>query len=608
MGSSDQLSNSDSKRLACILALDICDFSKLAEADEDTAIAVVKRLRTLVVDISKQFDGRLFHEAGDAFLFEFSSASQTMSCAKEILKQVSLDIELHALAQTKVRIGLHTGDVNVQEDENLLGHGVNIAARLQQNAQPGSILASKNLIDALSSKQPTKHSKRKVTLKNIKKPIIAFDVYGADKNAIMRLFRSVLRAAMSRLTFIASSIAIVATLTFYWALSAPPTKKINPSAVSATLYHLQQTPYPIEDVFSALNNTNNFESALEQLTRQYDAQKDEMNDREKIALLHQIAALAVNRNTPEAEKAYRTILGIRNDPEALLQLAVILRKRGDIMQAREFLQRGYETAQRVSYSPDRLMLAIRIERALIDGQYGPSGNATSEGTEDDYISAEAALEEIANSRRATAHKDLALRASYSRLKLTHLRTYNSDNSALKAENPEMYVHIIRELKKVISQQEDYKLLYELSDSISTLSAIQNFVGQFEDAISSLNRALKVEELLHRPTKTISTHANLAYAYAVWESDEPKVREQRFRRAAFHIEQVRRISEQENRQNREYYNSYILALIEHGRGNSDTACNLLDMSRDKWPNASLSKQLLEHLDRDFGCGFYVLQKQ
>lgn len=241
MGNTEASSANGTRRLASILALDICDFSKLAETHEDTAIAVVKRLRTLVVDISSQFNGRLFHEAGDAFFFEFASASQTMSCAKEILKQVSKDIELNALARTKVRIGLHTGDVHVEADGNLLGHGVNVAARLQDSAQPGSILASTNLIEALSSKQPTHRSRRKVSLKNIKKPMIAFDIAAIEENTIARMARSVFYIAGNPVGLILACLLLITATASYWTYINGANNKLNSSAVSATLYHLKLT-------------------------------------------------------------------------------------------------------------------------------------------------------------------------------------------------------------------------------------------------------------------------------------------------------------------------------------------------------------------------------
>lgn len=594
------------RRLASILALDICDFSKLSEENEKIAVAVARRMRTLVIDASEKFEGRLFNEVGDAFYLEFSSAAQTMACAREILKKVSADSELKSLANTKVRIGLHTGDVYVQEDGNLLGHGVNIASRLQQSAQAGSILASKNLIDSLSTKEPRKRFRRRVPLKNIKQQMVAFDIHGNEANNLAKWWASFKIAAQRRSRLIIFGLSSLMFAGISWVVLNNRTTEINPSAVAATLYHLKQTPYPIENVFAALNKTNSFEGALLKLTTEYDAAESTMNNREKINLLHQIAALAVNRNSPEAEKAYRKILAINTDPEALLQLAIILRKRGDIVQARDLLRRGRDAANQIQYSPVRILLAIDIEFAFINGLYGPNGNANSEGTETDFLNSEKQLAEIAASERIAPLIDLRLRAKYGRLKLQHLRQYNSDSSSLIADNPEDYLHIIEELEALIDAQENYKFLYDLSDSFATLSTIQSFVGQYETAILTLERAIEIEEILQRPSMMIRPHANLAYIYAVWETQDPELRENRFEKAIYHIDQVRQISNNENRQNREYYNLYIMALIENGRGNQIDACRLLKTSRSQWPKASLPNQLLEHLDRDFGCGAFAPQ--
>ena len=173
---SNEWTGGDDRRLASVLVADICGFSSLAERDEDTALAVVRRVGSLLNEIAGRFEGRNFHEAGDGFFFEFASANRSMKAAREMLVAIAKDEALKRLASVKIRIGMHLGDVQVEPDGNLMGHGVNVAARLQQNADPGSILASKSLVDALSEKPGQMWSRRRLSLKNMKTPIVAFNI------------------------------------------------------------------------------------------------------------------------------------------------------------------------------------------------------------------------------------------------------------------------------------------------------------------------------------------------------------------------------------------------------------------------------------------------
>ncbi|WP_395647520.1 hypothetical protein [Terricaulis sp.] len=123
----------DVKKLVTVMSVDICGFSAMAEIDENAAVAVVAGVRTALEAAAAQHGGRIFSSAGDGFMLEFPSASSALLAAEMLVKAVS---------RKSVRVGVHLCDVVVQANGDLLGHGVNIAARLQQKAEPGTIVAS----------------------------------------------------------------------------------------------------------------------------------------------------------------------------------------------------------------------------------------------------------------------------------------------------------------------------------------------------------------------------------------------------------------------------------------------------------------------------------
>lgn len=120
------------RKLATIVALDVAGYSARTEADEAKTTAEVAALRKVIEVIAAKHDGRIFNTAGDGFMLEFTSS----------LAAVEAAAELAATCEPKVRVGVHLGDVIVQPNGDLLGHGVNVAARLMSKSEPGGALIS----------------------------------------------------------------------------------------------------------------------------------------------------------------------------------------------------------------------------------------------------------------------------------------------------------------------------------------------------------------------------------------------------------------------------------------------------------------------------------
>jgi adenylate cyclase len=121
-----------SRRLTTIVALDVAGYSARTEADEAKTTAEVAALRRVIEGIATARGGRVFNTAGDGFMLEFGSS----------LAAVEAALALADTCEPKVRVGVHLGDVVVQRNGDLLGHGVNVAARLMARSDPGSVLVS----------------------------------------------------------------------------------------------------------------------------------------------------------------------------------------------------------------------------------------------------------------------------------------------------------------------------------------------------------------------------------------------------------------------------------------------------------------------------------
>ena len=120
------------RKLATIVALDVAGYSARTEADEARTTAQVARLRKVIEAIAVKHAGRVFNTAGDGFMLEFGSSFAGVEAA----------FELAETCEPKVRVGVHLGDVIVQPNGDLLGHGVNVAARLMARSDPGGALVS----------------------------------------------------------------------------------------------------------------------------------------------------------------------------------------------------------------------------------------------------------------------------------------------------------------------------------------------------------------------------------------------------------------------------------------------------------------------------------
>jgi adenylate cyclase len=131
----------ETRKLAAILAADVVGYSRLASSDEEGTLARLRALRCDLIDPTiVRNHGRIVKLTGDGSIVEFRSVVYAVRCAIEVQRAME---ERNAAAppehQIEFRVGIHLGDVVEESDGDLMGDGVNIAARLEGIAKPGSI-------------------------------------------------------------------------------------------------------------------------------------------------------------------------------------------------------------------------------------------------------------------------------------------------------------------------------------------------------------------------------------------------------------------------------------------------------------------------------------
>ena len=147
MAETDNAGHGLERKLATILSADVAAYSRLMAEDEEHTLQTFRGHKEVFEKLVELHRGRIFNTAGDAILAEFGSAVEAVRCATEVQAALrTRNDHLPEDRQVKFRIGVNLGDVMVQ-GEDLLGDGVNVAARLQSAAEPGGICIAGSVYD-----------------------------------------------------------------------------------------------------------------------------------------------------------------------------------------------------------------------------------------------------------------------------------------------------------------------------------------------------------------------------------------------------------------------------------------------------------------------------
>src|SRR5262245_1897260 len=178
------------RRMAAILAADVAGYSRLMGKDEESTIAVLKACREVIDGLIANHTGRIFGSAGDNVIAEFASPVEAVRCATEIQLEIDKrNADLPEANRMRFRIGINLGDVVVDGD-NLMGDGVNVAARLEALASPGGLCISEAIHAQVRDRLSLdfldlgEHS-----MKNIARPVRAYRVPLASEGLTKSPFR-----------------------------------------------------------------------------------------------------------------------------------------------------------------------------------------------------------------------------------------------------------------------------------------------------------------------------------------------------------------------------------------------------------------------------------
>ncbi len=166
------------RKIAAIFAADIAGYSRLVAEDEEETLRRLASYRSVTDDFIARSGGRIFNTAGDAVLAEFPSAVEAVRCAIDIQESLrTRNMAYPASRQMSFRIGITIGDVVERDDGDLLGDGVNIAARLEGLAEAGGICVSRSVHEQVANKLSVQFADIGAQeVKNIPTPVHAYMV------------------------------------------------------------------------------------------------------------------------------------------------------------------------------------------------------------------------------------------------------------------------------------------------------------------------------------------------------------------------------------------------------------------------------------------------
>ncbi len=170
---------SETRKIAAILVADVVGYSRLAGADEDRTLSRLRGLRSDLIDPAiAAHRGRIVKRTGDGSLIEFRSVVDAVRCAIEVQNgMVERNAGLPPERRIEFRIGIHLGDVVEESDGDLMGDGINIAARLEGICEPGAICLSEDAYRQVKGRlELAVRDLGPTQLKNIAEPIRVYSL------------------------------------------------------------------------------------------------------------------------------------------------------------------------------------------------------------------------------------------------------------------------------------------------------------------------------------------------------------------------------------------------------------------------------------------------
>jgi adenylate cyclase len=203
------------RKLAAILAADVVGYSRLASADEDRTLTRLRALRGDLIDPAIEANhGRVVKQTGDGILVEFRSVVDAVRCAIEVQNgMIERNSGLPPERRIEFRVGIHLGDVVEESDGDLMGDGVNIAARLEGVAKPGTICLSDDAYRQVKARLDLAvNDLGELKLKNIAEPVRVY-LLEVGKPAQAKLTKPAVPKRRSRLVALTAGIVALVAIT-----------------------------------------------------------------------------------------------------------------------------------------------------------------------------------------------------------------------------------------------------------------------------------------------------------------------------------------------------------------------------------------------------------
>jgi adenylate cyclase len=232
------------RKLAAILSADVEGYSRLMDDDEEATVRTLKTYRSAINDLVQQYRGRIVDSPGDNILAEFTSVVDAVNCAVEIQRDLAeRNTELAYNRQMQFRIGVNLGDV-IEDDDNIYGDGVNIAARVESLAEAGGICISGRAYDQVLNKLGLEYENLgEHEVKNISVPIRVYRVLshpGAAAHRVVQAKETLGRRWRNITIFAALAVVIIGGLAYWQFYMRQPA--MEPASVEKLAFPLPDKP------------------------------------------------------------------------------------------------------------------------------------------------------------------------------------------------------------------------------------------------------------------------------------------------------------------------------------------------------------------------------
>src|SRR5512139_2024007 len=243
------------RKLAAILSADVKGYSRLMSEDEEATVRTLNAYKEVMTKLIQQHYGRIVDAPGDNVLAEFGSVVDAVRCAAKIQKELKTrNAELPENRKMEFRIGVNLGD-GVEDGDQILGDGVNIAARLESLSEAGGICISGTVFDQVKNKLNLGYKYLgEQTVKNISEPVRVYRVL-MEPDAAGKVIAEKKAKPMQRQRIVLSSVVVlivvavvIAIYHFYFSVTPSPPISDKPSI--AVLPFANMSDDPKQEIFS----------------------------------------------------------------------------------------------------------------------------------------------------------------------------------------------------------------------------------------------------------------------------------------------------------------------------------------------------------------------